>query len=108
MPKREHNFEAGGGDKEHAKKEHAKKRAKPSDDVQALRATTASERVKIAAAAVKNAGKGEGRAPIEFGGAPKKDKEREKPQKEICAICQEVRARSCRSRRESDACIALC
>jgi hypothetical protein len=99
MPKREHNFEAGGGDKEHAKKEHAKKRAKPSDDVQALRATTASERVKIAAAAVKNAGKGEGRAPIEFGGDPKKDKEREKPQKEICAICQEVRARSCRSRR---------
>ena len=97
MPKREH--QAGGGDKEHEKKENVKKRAKHSDDVQALRATTASERVKIAAAAVKNAGKGEGKAPIELGGAPKKDKEREKPHKEICAICQEVRAHSCRSRR---------
>ena len=53
MPKRD---QAGGEDKEHAKKEHAKKRSKPSDDVQALCATTASERVQIAAAAVKTAG----------------------------------------------------
>ncbi len=88
MPKRD---QAGGEDKEHAKKEHAKKRSKPSDDVQALCVTTA--------AAVKTAGKRDGKAPIELGGAPKKDKEREKPQKEICTICQEVRARSCRSRR---------
>ena len=62
-------------------------------------ATTVSERVQIAAAAVKTAGNRDGEAPIDLGGAPIKDKEREKPQKEICTICQEVRARSCRSRR---------
>jgi len=50
-------------------------------------ATTVSERVQIAAAAVKTAGNRDGEAPIDLGGAPIKDKEREKPQEEICTIC---------------------